>query len=145
MQKKAERKNAPVQRELHEMCGFETHTDSRGRMWGIRVFTLGEQREFNIAFAAFVQDPQSPTAQTSFIQRMLYPVLVTPWQRLRRMAGLPPFSNRFIRKRVIGKDFWPIVDAVFTANFDSNFVDFCKKISETANDEGKKKAGATSE
>lgn len=112
------KKTAEVQkRTLDEIAGVETFADSRGRLWHIRVFTLGEMSDLDsIVGQLLIMRSQQTMAR--FLQRTVYERQPSLWTRLRRGLGLPDFSMRWLLKTMPLKDMEKFEDAVIRANLD---------------------------
>jgi len=122
----------PVERKgysLNEMAGNETAADSRGRVWGIRVYTLGELDRFHAALTPLMIRPSVKT-WTRFLQAGLRETAPGLRERLRRAAGLPECSARRVSRAFTLKDAAAARERIVRANLDTSYGEFAARVAE---------------
>ena len=111
---------------LNEIAGNETVTDSRGRAWGIRVYTLGELDRFHAVLTPLMMKP-CVNSWARFLQANLRAISPGLWVRLRRAAGLPDCSARRLARCFTIKGAAEARDMIVRANLDMSYEQFASR------------------
>jgi hypothetical protein len=129
---------------LSDIAASEVVKDTRGREWGVRVYTLRELTRFQKLLVGLLAAPGA-REWTRFLQAGLKAPEPGLLVRLRRAAGLPDFSVRRIARDINMKDAALLRDAIVRSNLDVEYGEFAsrcgeavkKKIAERQNEKGK--------
>lgn len=122
----------PVERKtftLNEIAGNETVTDSRGREWAVRVYTLGGLSRFHAALAPLLIKPCTET-WLRFLQATLRSAEPDARVRVRRALGLPDFSARRLARTLTMRDAVALRERIVRANLDVGFDEFAERCAE---------------
>jgi hypothetical protein len=115
---------------MEEMAGSEVFVDSRGREWGVRVYTLAELTRFQRLLTGMLLDPCARRL-VWFFRHSLVERAPGLRVRARRAMGLPDFSVREISRAFGVSEARELRDRIVRANMDMGFDEFVSRCEES--------------